>query len=84
MIPYGYQSISEDDVIAVTNALRKEYLTTGPLVIEFEKEIEIEIRDTIVNLMKQNILIEVWDWDQWSLNNLVGFNLLDIFDIIKI
>ena len=40
MIPYGYQSISEDDVIAVTNALRKEYLTTGPLVIEFEKEIE--------------------------------------------
>ena len=42
MIPYGYQSISEDDVIAVTNALRKEYLTTGPLVIEFEKETLIQ------------------------------------------
>jgi hypothetical protein len=33
--------------------------------------------------MKQNILIEVWDWDNWSLNNLDGFLLLDIFDIIK-
>jgi len=33
--------------------------------------------------MKQNILVEVWDWDQWSLNNLDGFQLFDIYSIIK-
>ncbi len=36
MIPYGKQSISETDVIAVSKALRGEFLTTGPLVDEFE------------------------------------------------
>jgi len=49
----------------------------------FEKEIESEIRDNIINLMKQNILVEVWDWDGWSLNNLDGFYLFDIFALIK-
>jgi isocitrate dehydrogenase len=50
---------------------------------KFEKEIDTEIRDTIVNLMKQNILVEVWDWEQWSLNNLDGFYLFDIFNIVQ-
>ena len=36
MIPYGKQSISEADIIAVSSALRGEFLTTGPLVDEFE------------------------------------------------
>jgi len=36
VIPYGRQSISEADIIAVTKALRGEFLTTGPLVDEFE------------------------------------------------
>lgn len=36
MIPYGKQSISEADIIAVSRALRGEFLTTGPLVDEFE------------------------------------------------
>lgn len=36
MIPYGRQSISEADIIAVSKALRGEFLTTGPLVDEFE------------------------------------------------
>jgi len=37
VIPYGRQSISEADIIAVSKALRGEFLTTGPLVDEFER-----------------------------------------------
>lgn len=35
-IPYGRQSIDEDDVAAVTEVLRGDWLTTGPAVEEFE------------------------------------------------
>ena len=40
MIPYGRQSINEDDISAVVQALKSEFLTTGPLVERFEDEIE--------------------------------------------
>ena len=36
MIPYGRQSIDEQDVAAVVEALRSDWLTTGPRVDEFE------------------------------------------------
>lgn len=36
MIPYGHQSVGEDDVAAVAAALRSEWLTQGPRVEEFE------------------------------------------------
>jgi dTDP-4-amino-4,6-dideoxygalactose transaminase len=39
MIPYGRQSISEEDISAVTEALRGDFLTTGPLVELFENGI---------------------------------------------
>lgn len=35
-IPYGRQSISEEDIQAVVDVLRSDYLTTGPKVAEFE------------------------------------------------
>ena len=35
-IPYGRQTIEDDDVAAVAAALRDDYLTTGPRVAEFE------------------------------------------------
>lgn len=35
-LPYGRQSIDEDDIAAVAQALRADYLTTGPKVEEFE------------------------------------------------
>lgn len=38
-IPYGQQSIDEDDVAAVAEALRSAWLTTGPRVTEFEAAI---------------------------------------------
>lgn len=40
MIPYGRQSINSDDIEAVVNALKGDFLTTGPLVELFEYEIE--------------------------------------------
>jgi len=40
MIPYGRQSINEDDIAAVVEALKGDFLTTGPLVEQFEQEIE--------------------------------------------
>lgn len=37
MIPYGKQSIDEDDIRAVVEVLRSDWLTTGPRVSEFEQ-----------------------------------------------
>jgi dTDP-4-amino-4,6-dideoxygalactose transaminase len=36
MIPYGRQSIDEDDIAAVVDVLRSNFLTQGPAVEEFE------------------------------------------------
>jgi len=36
-LPYGRQTIEEDDVAAVTAALRADFLTTGPTVEAFEQ-----------------------------------------------
>jgi UDP-4-amino-4,6-dideoxy-N-acetyl-beta-L-altrosamine transaminase len=35
-LPYGRQTIEDDDVAAVASVLRSDYLTTGPAVDEFE------------------------------------------------
>ena len=39
MIPYGRQSINEDDIRAVERVLRSGWLTTGPEVVAFEEEL---------------------------------------------
>ena len=36
LLPYGRQSIEEDDIQAVVDVLRSDWLTTGPKVEEFE------------------------------------------------
>jgi UDP-4-amino-4,6-dideoxy-N-acetyl-beta-L-altrosamine transaminase len=36
IIPYGRQSIDDDDIAAVAAAMRADFLTTGPRVAEFE------------------------------------------------
>lgn len=38
-IPYGRQSIDEEDIQAVVDVLRSDYLTTGPKIAEFEQVI---------------------------------------------
>src|SRR5271157_3565940 len=37
LLPYGRQSIGEEDIQAVVNVLRSDWLTTGPKVAEFEE-----------------------------------------------
>lgn len=39
MLPYGRQSISEDDIAAVVEILRGDWLTTGPTVAAFEQAV---------------------------------------------
>lgn len=39
LIPYSRQCLDDDDVAAVVDALRADYLTTGPLVPAFESEL---------------------------------------------
>ena len=38
-LPYGRQTIEDDDVAAVARVLRSDFLTTGPEVEAFEKEL---------------------------------------------
>jgi perosamine synthetase len=38
-IPYGRQQIDEDDIQAVVDVLRSDWLTTGPKVAEFEQAV---------------------------------------------
>jgi dTDP-4-amino-4,6-dideoxygalactose transaminase len=40
MIPYGRQSINREDIAAVVKALKSEWLTTGPVVQDFESALE--------------------------------------------
>ena len=42
-IPYGKQYIDEDDILAVIDVLRSDWLTTGPKVQEFEKRLAQQI-----------------------------------------
>src|SRR5437762_4685709 len=37
-IPYGRQSITQDDIDAVVNTLQSDFLTQGPKIEEFEKK----------------------------------------------
>src|SRR6266567_4181009 len=37
LLPYGRQSITEEDIQAVVDTLRSDWLTTGPKVNEFEE-----------------------------------------------
>jgi UDP-4-amino-4,6-dideoxy-N-acetyl-beta-L-altrosamine transaminase len=39
MIPYGRQDISEDDIRAVTEVLRSDWLTQGPAIERFEQQV---------------------------------------------
>jgi dTDP-4-amino-4,6-dideoxygalactose transaminase len=40
MIPYGRHSINDEDIDAVVAALKSDWLTTGPLVEQFEEALE--------------------------------------------
>ena len=40
MIPYGRHSIDDEDINAVVSSLRSDWLTTGPLVENFEQRLQ--------------------------------------------
>ena len=39
MIPYGRQDINNEDVDAVLEVLKSDFLTQGPVVPKFEREV---------------------------------------------
>src|ERR1700687_2774043 len=43
LLPYGRQSIGEDDIQAVVDVLRSDWLTTGPKVGEFEERFAAQV-----------------------------------------
>jgi len=43
LLPYGRQSIEEDDIQAVVEVLRSDWLTTGPKVGEFEEALAARV-----------------------------------------
>ena len=43
MLPYGRHEIDQHDIDAVVGALKSDWLTTGPLVNEFEEKIELVV-----------------------------------------
>lgn len=49
-LPYGRQSIDDSDIEAVVAALRADYLTTGPMVERFERELAAAVgaKDAVV------------------------------------
>ena len=40
MIPYGRQTVDDDDIAAVTEVLKSDWITTGPKVPEFENALK--------------------------------------------
>src|SRR5271155_4853864 len=43
LLPYGHQSISEEDIQSVVDVLRSDWLTTGPKVAEFEEALAARV-----------------------------------------
>jgi hypothetical protein len=50
MIPYGRQSIDEDDINSVVETLKSDYLTTGPKVKEFEEELAKKLNISVLDI----------------------------------
>jgi UDP-4-amino-4,6-dideoxy-N-acetyl-beta-L-altrosamine transaminase len=42
-LPYGRQTIEDDDIAAVAEVLRSDFLTTGPKVEEFEAAVSVRV-----------------------------------------
>lgn len=45
MIPYGKQTIEQDDIQAVVDVLKSDFLTTGPKIAEFEQTVADYVGD---------------------------------------
>jgi len=43
MIPYGRQDVTEEDIDAVVDVLRSDFLTQGPVVPQFEEAVRVHV-----------------------------------------
>ena len=43
MIPYGHQDITEEDIDAVIDVLKSDFLTQGPVVPQFEEAVRLHV-----------------------------------------
>jgi hypothetical protein len=50
---------------------------------KFDKTINTEIRDSIISLMRQHLVIEVWDYNSLKLNDFQGMAMIEILNIVK-
>ena len=41
LLPYGHQSLTEQDIQAVLDVLRSDWITTGPKIDEFEEALSL-------------------------------------------
>lgn len=62
-IPYGRQSINEDDIKAVEEVLKSDFLTTGPKIAEFERKFADYVGAkyaVAVSMVQQHFILRVW------------------------
>ena len=50
VLPYGRQYIDEEDIRSVEKVLKSDYLTTGPMVEQFESKIKsyVNVKNAVV------------------------------------
>ena len=58
LLPYGRQSIGEDDIQAVVDVLRSDWLTTGPKVAEFEEAFAARVANAFRAVTSTRLLDE--------------------------
>ena len=49
----------------------------------FDSSFELELRDSVINLMRQNFVVELWDYNTWLPNTYKGIGMIPLSDIIK-
>ena len=59
-IPYGRQWVDEDDIRAVCEVLRSDYLTTGPKIAEFEQNMLAADMQLPFRMGLQRFIQPVW------------------------
>ena len=59
IIPYGKQNITQEDINAVVEVLKSDYLTQGPKIEEFENVIYTELKENIGRSKIRNLFISI-------------------------
>ena len=49
----------------------------------YSNSYDIELRDSVINLMRQNLILQLWEYNTWLPNTNRGVGMISLFDIIK-